>query len=234
MKIPKLSLPTNFKISLPQLKKSNDDSDIQIGTLSPAAIKDAKCTKLIRCAIVVLAAVLGFLIFNDHNSNSKTANKFPSVGTEAKKNSADEKNAENIDNKQKKGKLAVSMDIAAINPFVFDAAEDNIMPDGIDGGIQQGSVHRGATASANLPVIPGYQPRPNLPQIPNRNYESQQRPQPQEPAKVQGVFVGGKSNMAIMSDGTVVSEGEYYNDNRISWIGGDGIHFDNGESIKYR
>lgn len=40
--------------------------------------------------------------------------------------------------------------------------------------------------------------------------------------------------MAIMSDGTVVSEGEYYNDNRISWIGGDGIHFENGESIKYK
>ena len=232
MKIPKLSLPTNLKISLPQLKKSNEGSD-QIGTLSPEALKDAKRTKLIRCTIVVLTAVLVFLIINDHNSSK---NKLPSVNVEAKKNNAVDVNDKNTSNIQKKGKLTVNMDIAAVNPFIFDAAEDNIMTSGIDGSVQQNSVHRVATAAADLPVIPGYQPRPNLPQIPNKSYEaSPQRPQPQEqPAKVQGVFVGGKSNMAIMSDGTVVSEGEYYNDNRISWIGGDGIHFDNGESIKYR
>lgn len=231
MKIPKLSLPTNLKISLPHLKKSNDGSD-QIGTLSPEAIRDAKRTKLIRCTIVVLTAVLGVLIINDHNS-SKTANKLPSVNLEAQKNNGVDVNDKNTSNIQKKGKLTVNTDIAAVNPFIFDAAEDTIMTSGTDGSIQQNGVHRVATAAADLPVIPGYQPRPNLPQIPNKSYEASPQ-RPQEHAKVQGVFVGGKSSMAIMSDGTVVSEGEYYKDSRISWIGGDGIHFDNGESIRYR
>ena len=36
-----------------------------------------------------------------------------------------------------------------------------------------------------------------------------------------------------MSDGSVVSAGESYQDGRIAYIGGDGIHFDDGSSIKY-
>ena len=40
--------------------------------------------------------------------------------------------------------------------------------------------------------------------------------------------------MAIMSDGKVVSAGDNYNGNRIAYIGGDGIKFDNGHSIGYK
>ena len=41
------------------------------------------------------------------------------------------------------------------------------------------------------------------------------------------------SNIAIMSDGKVVSEGDVYRDNRIAYIGGDGITFDNGTKVRY-
>lgn len=229
MKIPKLSLPTEFSLSLLR-KKNNESSNIRFTPDS----QESKRTKLLRCAIVIMAIVLGFLIVNDHNT--KKSNKLPPVNSEMNR-----QNAANIDStrsKQKKEKINVSMDIAAINPFLADdAVEDNIAPNVSDNdGMKQGIVHRASTASANLPVIPGYQPRPNLPQIPSRNSErnSEAIPQQQKPAQVQGIFIGGRSSMAIMSDGTVVSEGEYYNDNRISWIGGDGIHFENGESIKYK
>lgn len=55
------------------------------------------------------------------------------------------------------------------------------------------------------------------------------------PAGVQGVLTGGRGgNMAIMSDGTVVSEGDTYQDQRIAYIGGDGITFDNGHHLDYK
>lgn len=225
MKIPKLSLPTKLKISLPN-KKNNGSNDIPF---SREASRDAKSTKLLRCAIVVLAAVLGFLIINDHNA--KKTSRMPVASSEMQNQSA----AKTV-NSQKKEKLHITMDIAAVNPFLADNEIEDIAAASSDEDVRQESMYRGSAASANLPVIPGYQPKPNLPQIPNnRNSEINSKEYSQkQPAKVQGVFIGGKSSMAIMSDGTVVSEGEYYNDNRISWIGGDGIHFENGESIKYR
>lgn len=180
MKIPKLSLPTEFSLSLLR-KKNNESSDI---TFTPNS-KDSKRTKLLRCAIVIMALVLGFLIVNNHNT--KKANKLPPVNSEMNR-----QNAANIDStrsKQKKEKMNVNMDIAAVNPFLADdAVEDNIAPNVSDAdGIEQGSVHRVSAASANLPVIPGYKPRPNLPQIPSRNSEinSEAIPQQQRPAQLE-------------------------------------------------
>jgi len=47
-------------------------------------------------------------------------------------------------------------------------------------------------------------------------------------------MTGGDGNgMAILSDGTVLSAGDTYNDGRIAYIGGDGIHFDDGSTMKY-
>ena len=61
-----------------------------------------------------------------------------------------------------------------------------------------------------------------------------QPPKPSQQASVQGVITGEDGeNMAIMSDGSVVSEGETYQDGRIAYIGGDGITFDDGSSLKY-
>ena len=42
------------------------------------------------------------------------------------------------------------------------------------------------------------------------------------------------TNIAILSDGTVVGEGETYHDGRIAYIGGDGIQFDNGDKLEYK
>ncbi len=52
---------------------------------------------------------------------------------------------------------------------------------------------------------------------------------------VQGVLTGGRNgNMAIMSDGTVVTEGDTYQDQRIAYIGGDGITFESGQRLDYK
>ena len=52
---------------------------------------------------------------------------------------------------------------------------------------------------------------------------------------VQGIITtdNGK-NIAIMSNGEVLSEGERYLDGRIAYIGGDGIEMDNGRKIKLK
>lgn len=94
-----------------------------------------------------------------------------------------------------------------------------------------------STPLPNLPVIPQAQapsnpsasPMPLPPNAPNA-----QTPKPSQQASVQGVVTGEDGeNMAIMSDGSVVSEGETYQDGRIAYIGGDGITFDDGSSLKY-
>ena len=57
----------------------------------------------------------------------------------------------------------------------------------------------------------------------------------QNEGNVQGVITtdNGK-NIAIMSNGEVLSEGERYLDGRIAYIGGDGIEMDNGRKIKLK
>ena len=96
----------------------------------------------------------------------------------------------------------------------------------------------GSYQAGVLPAIPGSYPRPNLPAIPQAgSVPAPSTPPatvPQQSASVQGVLTGEDgNNMAIMSDGTVLSEGESYRDGRIAYIGGDGIHFDNGNTIPY-
>ena len=100
----------------------------------------------------------------------------------------------------------------------------------------------------SLPSIsssPSYTPRPSvpsaLPSIPHANPPTPSVPRPASPQSqgteptVSGVLTGEDgNNMAIMSDGKVVSAGDNYNGNRIAYIGGDGIKFDNGHSIGYK
>lgn len=93
-----------------------------------------------------------------------------------------------------------------------------------------------APRSVPLPVIPG---RGSVP-IPSSNIPSSapssSAPAPQgSSASVQGVLTGDDGeNMAIMSDGRVVQEGDTYQDGRIAYIGGDGITFEDGHSISYK
>lgn len=86
-----------------------------------------------------------------------------------------------------------------------------------------------------------------LPAIPNRNALPEVGAVPLPPPapamavlgvgrqpRVAGVCVSDKgTNTAILNDGTVVSAGQNYGDNRIAWIGGDGIHFDDGSHLPY-
>lgn len=102
-------------------------------------------------------------------------------------------------------------------------------------------------SSSSLPAIPKSTPLPNLPAIPQVQAPSSpqsspmplpsgapQAPKSSQQASVQGVVTGDDGeNMAIMSDGSIVSEGETYQDGRIAYIGGDGITFDDGSSLKY-
>ncbi len=66
-----------------------------------------------------------------------------------------------------------------------------------------------------------------MPLVPSNNAT------PAPPATVQGVVVGedGES-VAIMSDGSVVSQGESFRDGRIAFIGGDGITFADGSTLQ--
>lgn len=91
-----------------------------------------------------------------------------------------------------------------------------------------------STQRVPLPAIPARNNNShNSANAPNRPKEANN--QPSRPATVQGILTGtdGK-NMAIMSDGKVVSEGDVYGDGRIAFIGGDGIQFDNGKTMEYK
>lgn len=117
------------------------------------------------------------------------------------------------------------VDIAAIYPFYIEKTT-------------QPAPHEGQTVSKNLPAIPNYQVSPKIPSIPIPGLPPDIL-LPSNPkvagVGVQGVFVGedGK-NMAILNNGTIVSEGDNYQDGRIAYIGGDGIRFEDGKTIKYK
>lgn len=126
-------------------------------------------------------------------------------------------------------------DIAQSNPFIADknTVAQNTMNAGTVNALPM-------NANGSLPAIPGYQPRPNvgtvpipsMPPIPGSpsGYQSQAAPT----SGIQGVFTGNDGkNIAIMSDGKIVQEGDEYGGNRIAAITGNGIHFDDGNNISY-
>ncbi|MGM9539876.1 hypothetical protein [Anaerovibrio sp.] len=128
-------------------------------------------------------------------------------------------------------KLAAG-DIFAVNPFIelkeFDVSKDNIA--------DMAAAHNSGTVpaiprSANipLPVIPNHPMQPvQAGMQPVNNQMTADR------IAVQGIATSDNgNNIAIMGDGRVVSEGDVYRDNRIAYIGGDGITFDNGTKVKY-
>lgn len=97
----------------------------------------------------------------------------------------------------------------------------------------------------DLPAIPYATPRPDLPSfsVPSRpavlpagnSVPASAPAHTPAMASVSGVMTGSNGdNIAVMSDGSVVTEGETYQDKRIAFIGGDGIQFDDGSSIQYQ
>lgn len=84
-----------------------------------------------------------------------------------------------------------------------------------------------------IPAIPhGQIPIPSLPEgIPKPGSSA---PVAVTAPKVSGIVTSNSGeNIAIMSDGRVVSSGDTFNSNRIAYIGGDGITFDNGDFWAY-
>ena len=131
----------------------------------------------------------------------------------------------------------------AQNPFI-EASKLALM-DGDD--FQMSPIMPSYVPTGNIPSIPSspsYVPRPSfsasLPAIPQASTPRPSVPAPTAPSQsqqptVSGVLTGEDgNNMAIMSDGKVVSAGDNYNGDRIAYIGGDGIKFDNGHSIGYK
>ena len=133
--------------------------------------------------------------------------------------------------------------MGSANPFVEISQLKNInaSQNAANGGT---SVAMSGINNSSLPAIPSSVPMPNvgsipLPTIPNNSGNSSGMvgtPESQQAAPaVQGVFTGkdGK-NVAIMNDGSVVSEGDTYNDGRVAYIGGDGVQFDDGHKMEYK
>lgn len=86
-----------------------------------------------------------------------------------------------------------------------------------------------------LPAIPNRPPLPDVGSVPlPPRAPAMGLPAAARAPKVAGVCMNDKgTNTAILSDGTVVSVGQNYQDNRIAWIGGDGIHFEDGSHLPY-
>ena len=129
------------------------------------------------------------------------------------------------------------LQIVSINPFLelkeFDPTVQNISDMTNTSSYENSSTTGARPSNIPLPAIPHY----------NGHINYQERPQsipapaikPEQPITVQGIGIGNSgNNIAILSDGRVVSEGDTYNDGRIAYIGGDGILFDNGEKLQYK
>lgn len=122
----------------------------------------------------------------------------------------------------------------AENPFIeindFDPEKQDIAEMATNGNSDNNfpSSHRG---SIPLPAIPAIPALPIPPSYPGEN-----SPVPGRQAiSVAGISMDDSGNaIAIMSDGNIVSEGDNYMNDRIAYIGGDGLLFDNGEKLEYK
>lgn len=167
----------------------------------------------IMLGIIIFFLCIGILfIAKDRIFDSPVPRK-----TNIEKNNAITQNDEKV-------KINNKYDISKIYPFYLEPV------------VSQAQT-RAENKMNSLPAIPNYQPRPNIPTpiIPPTSRENFPNYQSKNETLVQGVFIGqdGK-NMAILNDGSIVSEGDSYQDGRIAFIGGDGIKFENGKTIKYK
>ena len=127
--------------------------------------------------------------------------------------------------------------MVAVNPFIelkeFDPEVQNIADmTSTNSNEKHVDVYKERPGSIPLPAIPNYNGRSSYQESPQSISAALPERQINQPVTVQGVGIG--SNIAILSDGRVVSEGDTYNDDRIAYIGGDGITFDNGEKLQYK
>ena len=117
------------------------------------------------------------------------------------------------------------------NPFVemSQLAKTNLPPVPTPQAVSAPVVQRPTPAPASVP----------LPAIPSAPVAASAMPAPAQapsaPVTVQGILTGDDGeNMAILSNGQVVSEGDSVAGDKIAFIGGNGITFDNGHSLDYK
>ena len=187
-------------------------------------------------AIVLLL----FSVYNAISSSEKVLYSAPGNGVEHNNNSVHAEQTASgepvaVKGSESNSSLSVAGDIFTVNPFIeikeFDVSKDNIA--------DMAAAHNPGTVPAMprstnipLPAIPNHPMQAGIPQVSNPS--SNQPPASSDRIAVQGIAMGENgSNIAIMSDGKVVSEGDVYRDNRIAYIGGDGITFDNGTKVRY-
>lgn len=233
-----MKLLSKFSRLLPKrLRKSEEvfEEDFETPDV-PEPPKDKQHDKKINLKVTLLAAVITALgVLGTYKYVIAPVNSIPAAPVSVQNEQAQRSDAD------KKEAAASSGRGAMINPFIDKSSIKELMP-GINGDLPViGDSHQaGRTTANNLPPVPV------IPQMPRSNTQmSMPMPQaqaalPQSSAKtrdnasIQGIITSADGdNMAIMGDGTVVSAGESYNDNRISYIGGDGIHFANGSSIRF-
>lgn len=130
--------------------------------------------------------------------------------------------------------------MVAVNPFIelkeFDPEVQNIADmTSTNSNEKHVDVYKERPSSIPLPAIPNYNGHSSYQENPQSISTALPERQISQPVTVQGVGTGDNgNNIAILSDGRVVSEGDTYNDDRIAYIGGDGITFDNGEKLQYK
>ncbi|MBR3623585.1 MAG: hypothetical protein IKN12_11260 [Selenomonadaceae bacterium] len=209
--------------------------------------------------VLLPSAILMFIIGivrgdpDDKPSPPKTEQSAISNAKSAKKNVEKSDTGEKGEKKSSKSKTDASslalafnnVDIGTVNPFIEISqlvkakkeADKTNAPNGSTTPAPVPVITRNRTSSTQsvpLPSIPARNGNTsNNRNVPNRPQDLNARQA--KPVTVQGVLTGedGK-NMAIMSDGKVVSEGDVYGDGRIAFIGGDGIQFDNGKTMEYK
>ena len=195
--------------------------------------------------LAVTAVCIGYTVFNLIGGKPKTVQ--PNDNSPAEVSQLTEQpqdGAENAvirnDSQNQTGKDVIfAGDITSVNPFIeMSTLSKAAAQTASNASKVSNTAHFSSSAPVGnipLPQIPNMQGR--LPQVGTAAMPSGNIPAAPaaSASSVQGVLTGGSGkNMAIMSNGQVVSEGDTFQDGRIAYIGGDGVHFEDGHVLGYK
>lgn len=198
------------------------------------AVDDKKRATIFIIIILICTGIIIDDIFSSDSSadgKNKNTNKETSLVTTNHENSP--KASTENQNTSKISDIKVNMTLFEKNPFIELKQVKPINSETIPLTINPNNV--------NLPMIPNQplpaMPVPNVP-MPNNpvNAGSMPFPQTTKPNQetIQGIITGSDgTNTAIMGNGNVLTEGETFQDNRITYIGETGIKFEDGHTIPY-
>lgn len=209
---------------------------MKIGKLNWAEMepKKKKQVMAIGAMIPLFLIFMGVGIVRNLGSDPPPKTKIPTAEQPALTDDALQPTvAVNTDTNPKRG-IGGLRDYMLQNPFVEMAqlVKNNVPP------VPSGTVVAPPIVApvTQRPVAPSSVP---LPAIPSAPVPAAGGNAPQVPASnqvtVQGILTGDDGeNMAILSNGQVVSEGDTVQGDKIAYIGGGGIQFDNGRSLDYK